>query len=66
MAGYLISVHWTDGNTSIQHSALWGVADGIYPDQTTAISQTENAVTAYATAKGEAVINMTALVSATR
>jgi hypothetical protein len=66
MAGYLIAVHYTDSNTSLANTVLMGVEDGFYPDQATAISQTQTAVVAYRTLRGENPINVVTLVSATR
>jgi hypothetical protein len=66
MAGYLIAVHYTDSNTSKAQTVLMGVPDGIWPDQATAISQTQAATVAYVTAKGQAPISIATLVSATR
>jgi hypothetical protein len=64
MAGYLIAVHYTDN--AVPKTVLWGVADGEFPDQATAIANTITVVTAYRTAHGEAPLNPIALVSATR
>jgi hypothetical protein len=64
MAGYLIAVNYTDGGVAKQ--VLWGVGDGEFPDQATAIANTITVVTAYRTAHGETPLNAVALVSATR
>jgi hypothetical protein len=66
MAGYLIAVHYTDSNTSQARTVLCGVQDGLYPNQATAIAQTQATVVAYRTAKGENPINIATLVSQTR
>lgn len=66
MAGYLMSVTYTDSNTSQQHSVLWGVGNGEYASVVAAITGTENAASAYVRAKGQAPTAMSCTVSQTR
>ncbi len=62
MAGYLIAVNYTDGGVAKQ--VLWGVADGEFPDQATAIADTISAVTIYRIGHGEVPLNVVAIVNA--
>jgi hypothetical protein len=64
VAGYLIAINYTASGVAKQ--VLWGVGDGEFPDQATAIANTTTAVTAYRTAHGETPLSVVALVSATR
>jgi hypothetical protein len=66
MAGYLMAVNYTDSNTLLAHTVLWGVGDGEFPDQISAITNTTSVVVAYKTSRGENPTGVVTLVSATR
>jgi hypothetical protein len=65
MSGYLIAVIYKDNGVT-PHTTLMGIENGMYPNQATAIQAAKDRATAIATAKGQIVTNLAALVSATR
>jgi hypothetical protein len=64
VAGYLIAVNYKV--LGVAAKVISGVADGMFPDQATAISDTITRVTNYRATKGETITNVAALVNATR
>jgi len=64
MAGYLIRVNYKV--LGVSKSVMFGVQDGLFPDQASAISDAITRVTNYRAGHGETITNVSALVSATR
>lgn len=65
MAGYLVAVAYKLAGVS-QPAILFGVDNGMFPDQATAINFTTSTVTSILTAKGLSPTNVAGLVNQTR